>query len=407
MSAGLAAVLVLSTSSSAAAHVRPPTPDQWPIVLSETVSAPETITRGVRWYTDTLHTVAGGQRAQVLEVDLGDPNVRLGVVESHDRLTDPAGEVPSSMAERTGAVAGVNGDFFDIFRSGRPHGMVVRDGRLVKSPNPRWTADLWVRLDGSIGIGTETYSGAVTDVTPGASRPATHAITSVNTVEDLASGALVRVTADLGARVSLPASAVVVSGRTDPLSPGSWRVKSVRTGVTRLPHLDADTQELVGSGSSGRWLARTVRTGDRLRVNEHLGPDDTVAQAISGGAVLVRDGARAVPLHGSGDNNVANPITAVGVTRDGRHAVFVAFDGRKPHVIAAGLTRPQIAGWMLAHGAYQAILFDGGGSTDMVARLPGARQAAVLNQPSDGHQRPVANGLFVYHTGRRDAVVER
>jgi hypothetical protein len=163
------------STTTEAANWLPPTPDQWPLVVDETVTPDRPLTRGVRQHADLLQTVGGAQRAQVLDVDLADPNVRLGVVESHDHLTDTADEVPSSMAHRTGAVAGINGDFFQIYASGRPLGMVVIDGRLVKSPDPTWNADLWVRHDGSIGIGTESYTGTVTDGATGAGSPRTSA----------------------------------------------------------------------------------------------------------------------------------------------------------------------------------------------------------------------------------------
>ena len=53
---------------------------------------------------------------------------------------------------------------------------------------------------------------------------------------------------------------------------------------------------------------------------------------------------------------------------------------------------------MLARGAYNAIGFDSGGSAEMVGRLPGQQRVSVLNMPSDGAERPVANGLFIYST---------
>jgi exopolysaccharide biosynthesis protein len=373
-------------SIGAATSWLPPTPDQWPLVVDETTTPSRTLTSGVRQHADLLQTVGGAQRAQVLDVDLANPDVRFGVVESHDHLTDPADEVPSSMAHRTGAVAGINGDFFQIYGSGRPLGMVVIDGRLVKSPDPSWNADLWVRHDGTIGIGTETYAGTVTDGT------ATASITSVNAVDGLSGNALVRVTPDLGTPSPIPAS-TVAAGHLD----GSTLVvDSVTAGVTTLPRLAAGTEDLVGSGTRGQWLVQNVHIGDRLAVSEKLGPDTDVVQGLSGGAVLVQNGQRAVPLQGPGENNVDNPVTAVGVTQDGRRAVFAAFDGHQPEDTAQGLTRPQIAGWMTQHGAYNAILFDSGGSTQMVGRLPGQTQASVLNVPSDGHERPVANGLFLY-----------
>ena len=383
------------SSGAAPASWLPTTPDQWPLVVDESVSPSVTLTHGVQQHSDLLKTVGGAQRAQVMDVDLADPNVRLGVVESHDHLTDTADEVPSSMAHRTGAVAGINGDFFEIYASGRPLGMVVIDGRLVKSPDPAWNADLWVRHDGSIGIGTETYTGMLTDTTGGTGQVSAP-ITSVNAVNSLSGNAIVRVTPDLGTPSPIPASAVVAGHLA--ADGTTLVVDSVTSAVTSLPQLAAGTEDLVGSGTRAAWLSQNVHTGDHVAVSEKIGPDSDVVQGLSGGAILVQNGQRAVPLQGPGENNVDNPVTAVGVTGDGKHAVFAAFDGHQSEDVAQGLTRPQIAGWMMQHGAYNAILFDSGGSTQMVGRLPGQTQASVLNVPSDGHERPVANGLFVYST---------
>lgn len=144
----------------------PPTPSQWPVVVDEQNSAPQTVTRGITHSVDSLQTVAGAQKAQVLNVDLTDPNVRLATVESHDHLTDPPNETVTSMARRTGAVAGINGDFFNIYGNGTPEGILIRDGRLLKSPSPSWPADLGVQADGSIVIGTQKYAGSPTGQPP-------------------------------------------------------------------------------------------------------------------------------------------------------------------------------------------------------------------------------------------------
>ena len=42
------------------------------------------------------------------------------------------------MANRTGAVAGVNSDFFAINTTGQPMGMLVQNGVLEASPVPSW-----------------------------------------------------------------------------------------------------------------------------------------------------------------------------------------------------------------------------------------------------------------------------
>ena len=369
----------------------PPTPDQWPLVVNASQTSAQEVTRGIDYRTDTYQTVGGVQHSTELNVDLSDPNVRLGVVESHDELNDASDEIVSSMAHRTGAVAGINGDFFDIYGSGRPHGMVVVDGRLVKSPNPAWNQNLVVRADGSVGIGTEAYSGTATD---GA---ASHAITSVNTVEDLSGNGLVRITPDLGDSGTIPAS-VVVSGHRDPAAGGVLIVDAVTPDVTDIKPVPAGTEDLVGGGTAGTWLATAAHAGDRITIAEAISPDNAPRQALSGGAILVRNGVMTVPVQGGGENNVNNPVTGLGLTKDGKHAIVAVFDGHQPEDAAEGLTRPQLAGWMMAHGAYNAMIFDSGGSSEMVARRPGQQQAGVSNTPSDGHERPVANGLFFYST---------
>jgi hypothetical protein len=76
---------------------------------------------------------------------------------------------------------------------------------------------------------------------------------------------------------------------------------------------------------------------------------------------------------------------------------FVEVDGRQPN-FSIGLTRPELASYMQWLGSFQAMAFDSGGSATMVARLPGSPGPVVVNSPSDGRERPVANALLVYST---------
>ena len=111
-----------------------PTPAYWPFVVGQHSTSPQVITHGVDVHTESYQTVGGAQRAQVMNVDLTDPNVRFGAVEAGDKLIDPADETISSMANRTGAVAGVNADFFAINATGQPMGMLVRRRRARGQP---------------------------------------------------------------------------------------------------------------------------------------------------------------------------------------------------------------------------------------------------------------------------------
>jgi hypothetical protein len=62
------------------------------------------------------------------------------------------------MANRTGAIAGINGDFFDGTHN--PIGLVEINGQIVQSPG--YYAMLGVTTSGHITMGRETFSGCVT-----------------------------------------------------------------------------------------------------------------------------------------------------------------------------------------------------------------------------------------------------
>ncbi|HEX9338401.1 MAG TPA: hypothetical protein VF892_21065, partial [Pseudonocardiaceae bacterium] len=252
---GLLAAAPLAVAAAGASSWLPATPAGWNLVVDRDATPPVTVTRGVTARSETLDTVSGRQHTQVLDVDLTDPNVRLGVVEAGDTLTDPADETVGSMAARTHAVAGINGDYFEIHASGRPLGGVVTDGQLLKSPRAHYNAQLVVRADGSMAIGPQDYTGTVTDGS--ASSP----LASVNVVNDVAAGAITRITPALGATGTLAAPAALVAGHS--INGGGLVVDSVRTGVTSVP---AGTTGLLGGGGGGQWLAATVRVGDTLSV---------------------------------------------------------------------------------------------------------------------------------------------
>ncbi|WP_377266855.1 phosphodiester glycosidase family protein [Peterkaempfera sp. SMS 1(5)a] len=383
----------VSAAQAAGHDWLPRTPDNWPLVVDYTRTPDETVTRGLQHYSETYDTVGGRQHIQVLTADLGDPNLRVGMVQAGDTLTNPADETPSSMAHRTHAVAGVNGDYFEIHASGRPLGGIMTNGHLLKSPKPGFASQLGVKPDGTMVMGPETFSGTIT------AGSATRALTSVNTVNDVASGGITEVTPDLGETPGLSKPSTLVVGHT---AAGGFVVDSVQTGVTTVPRLAADQLGLLGAGDGGQWLTDNLHTGDTVGVTAQLAPDNDVSQLISGVDTLVKDGKVYADPTGTPPSG-ANPETAVGITKDGKHAVVVAVDGHGGASTAFGVTADQVAGYMIAHGAWTAMLFDGGGSTGMVSRAPGADQAEVVNTPSDlpgNTERPVANGIFFYSTAK-------
>ncbi len=364
--------------------------DMPPKVQDHGASSRIVVADGVTLSTEVLQTVAGPEQISTLTIDLTRPTLHLGVVQAYNRLISPD-ETLTSMANRSGAVAGINGDFFEIHGSGVPIGEEVINGQLLHSPNPHFYAVVGVTLSGRITIGPESLLG---DVIDGAS---SYRLFSINHYSEFNNGRLLLFTPALGEPVNVGGDPVAIL-RPVAGSAVEFTVQAVYPGVDRLPALKGQ-DALLGSGDAGYWLATTLRRGDHIRLTDHIYPDDQLIQAIGGGPQLVQDGAFYFDPHSPipGDWYKRDPQTAIGVTKDGTHALFAVFDGRLAGPSRSrGMTSAEVANFMIAHGAYNAMLFDSGGSTEMVARLQGQHAVSIINWPSGGHERPLANGLFIY-----------
>src|SRR5207247_10440715 len=94
------------------------------------------------------------------------------------------------------------------------------------------------------------------------------------------------------------------------------------------------------------------------------------------------------------DTNRAYPVSGIGINQDGHRLSLVVVDGHEGRPYW-GLTRPQVAWYFQTIGARNAMAFDSGGSAQMAVRRHG-QAAGIGNHPSDGQQRPGADGLFMY-----------
>ena len=119
---------------------------------------------------------------------------------------------------------------------------------------------------------------------------------------------------------------------------------------------------------------------------------EDVAEAVGGREWAVEDGQPSIrPV--SAFTASPNPRTAVGIGADG-HLVLAAIDGRRPGY-SVGVTAADLADLLVSQGVSDAIILDGGGSTTALVRRPGDVEATVVNRPSDGSERGVANALLV------------
>jgi hypothetical protein len=163
--------------------------------------------------------------------------------------------------------------------------------------------------------------------------------------------------------------------------------------------IPANGAVLSAYGAGGRLQeVQAMRDGDTISVLlatlPRLARGAAPALIIGGWPRILRDGvsvaADAATVEGTISRNaeMKHPRTALGFSRDSTTLFILAVDGRSKQSV--GVTLSELASLMRRLGAWQAMNFDGGGSTTMVI------DGAVVNVPSDSAgERAVGNALLL------------
>lgn len=156
-----------------------------------------------------------------------------------------------------------------------------------------------------------------------------------------------------------------------------------------------------GNGECYDFLSRLSK-GQKLTVeNRAVGDDGTWSSAenavSSVGGRLVKDGVANTEFEAG-----AAPRTAIGIKENG-NIIFYTLDGRQTGY-SYGAQLKTLAKRMVELGCVDAINLDGGGSTTISALFPGKDNTMVVNSPSDGYLRNVANYIFLKDNRQRTNV---
>ncbi len=115
---------------------------------------------------------------------------------------------------------------------------------------------------------------------------------------------------------------------------------------------------------------------------------DWANNVVSARPLVLKNG-RVVTSYSAGNHPEKAPRTAMGISKDGRKLFMVSVegvDGRR----SSGMTPDQVGRLLKSLGAYQGMCMDSGGSATMYVKGRG-----VVNRPTDGRERAVANTLLV------------
>ena len=275
----------------------------------------------------------------------------------------------SKLAARHKAALAVNGGFFAY--DGAAVGAVLQDGEWIRLP---WGGRTAVGFDsrGRARI-DNLQTHAYVDFSGGLRLP----IRDLNGWPD--KNRVTALTRRFGTFYQLRPGeiALVVKNGTVIAKPGGGGANVPEGGFT-----------LVANGSARTWLQRVAR-GERAKMTVRPVGWNNVVTALGGGPRLVRNSKISVADENfRSDVRVGTgPRTAFGIDAQGRYIILVA-DGRRPYY-STGLTLHELAATMQKLGAVDALNLDGGGSTAM------ALKGRVVNRPSDGRERGVANALLV------------
>jgi Phosphodiester glycosidase len=388
-----AAALVSATTLTATAGPVTARPARLatPVTPARTMACPpaESLVPGTTWHDQTL---APGVRLAVGEAHDSRGRVDLFVIRTnltHDGVH--LGPLVKSLAERrtlttlakghAHLVAATNTGYFDFF-SGDPTGPLVIAGRAVVVSTRR-EAVVGVTTAGLAQAGSVWLTGSVS--TPHATYP----VTAVNELDPPAGLAIY--TPKWGATaIPFPHAAarfVSAAGHT--------------TAIGRHAHVRKSGYLLVATTASARAALTAIgtRTAVRLATAIETTATHPFAQAYGVGSQLVAHAGQPIAGFGCKSSNTSQPArTAIGFADGGRDLILAVVTDH-PYTRLHGLDNTQMSELMVQLGVSQAYDFDGSGSSEVLARLPGAAAVTRITYPADGAQRPMPLGLGIYASG--------
>jgi len=359
----------------------------------------QTITSGVTYEKSSRLYKEGWMDIYVLTVDVTNPNVDIGVISSVSELG--LKQTVEKLANDNDVVAAVNGDFFGSGNPMSSMGQVFNNGELEAGQNyynssENKYAGFFIDKDSNAFIDyVKTTMGFYNSSEPVVELQAKNKITNFSkpvyfdkTVMDT--------TAQIDNRYSNLYKIVVENNIIKDISGAGETVTVPENGYIIVMNSSTAVEKLEYF-SIGQKVSFTENNTFLFRPQKQT---SEIKFGISGGGEILRNG----EIISNGliiGENIRNPRTLIGVTQDKKKIIIMAIDGRRNGI---GATHTEAAYLMKEYGAYDAIHLDGGGSTTVVAREENTRGNKVLNVPSEGSLRAVANGVGIKSVGKSNGL---
>ena len=322
----------------------------------------------------------GQVRMNLLSISLDAPNITFEELSSKYVTSR---KLVSQLGRWGNVLGAVNGDFFDISQTGAPLGVSInRERGLLNGAREGWipeNASLFFDETGP-HINPLTVQYTIRQYRDWTVKGINH--------PDVSAGEIGVFTHDWG-RTSGYQIPTRGKGRAREVVLRNNRVISTKPKLSSGRKIHQKERVLIGVGRAAGQLAQLKMRQKITLAKRFEGGKPSVA--ITGDRPLLVNSLRTVV-----NNSIAHPRTAVGIDADGRKLLILVVDGRS--AVSRGYTMVELADLMTALGAENALNLDGGGSSAMYTRA-GTGEMAIVNEPSDGGERQVANGFGFVYTG--------
>ena len=365
------------------------------------------ITRGVTLEQNKRFTVDGWLSIDVIRVDLSDRNISLDALYNNAAIQDLT--TVKVMAERQGAVAAINGGFFEWNAGwgGSAIGTAMRGGHIdtaFSETNAYGEVMASITVNALNEVLIDYCKPSITLKAGGAAGTSSELqVGSYNKksfyeYRDISIHDRKWIQYSIGASSQRPDVVELVAD--------NGIIKEIRVGMPAVEIPVGGFVAITRTDGNGKhaFAGPGFAIGEPVGFTASFAPNiEGAVMHIEGTSMLVRNGI--IPGQFSyepGSLSQRNPRTLVGCTEDGQELLLVTVDGRQASSI--GMTSYESAELMLELGAYNALNMDGGGSTTLVARPAGEFGLALVNSVSDSSPRAVVNGIGVFTDAPKAAI---
>ncbi|HBR03299.1 MAG TPA: hypothetical protein DD738_11880 [Ruminiclostridium sp.] len=293
----------------------------------------------------------------------------------------------SYLVEQQGVtvLGGINGDFYHL-ANGVPIGIVIHEGKLISNSATDWNA-IGFKADGSVVIGKPKITmKAIIDGTE-------YPFGNFNKAQGEWGPYLYSQEFGANTGSTVPSIEVILNIDEGEPAVGDTLVATVAEIRTNTKATPIGENQLVLSAQlnkTGHWALAQFKEGDivAFQFTDATGQWNNVVQAIGGDKLLIDNGS---VVSGLPTKNY-NPSTAIGVKANGE-VVLYECDGRTG--ASQGVSSYELAQFLYNLGCTKAIQLDGGGSSAILARMPGYRSPGLISRPSDGAERANSNAILL------------